>query len=176
MKQLNKGALIRSLILVFSFFFLLSSSNYAEDDTIENFSFTDIQGKVHQFSDYSGRWVIVNYWATYCGPCLEEVPDLVEFTKTNKHRATVLGFDAGGSEPEELEAFMQEHGVNYLVAAMQAETMSAFGRITAVPMSFIVSPEGELISRVIGVLDVHKIEQLMDAYENFKNNEEDVTS
>ncbi len=142
---------------------------FASEDKVEDFSFLDIDGNTHQFSNYSGKWSIVNYWATYCAPCLQEVPDLVEFTKTNRHRAVVLGFDAGGSEAEDLHTFSVEHNINYPIAAVQKETMNAFGAVTAIPTSYIVSPEGETIAKVIGVLDVHKIERLMDAYEAQNN-------
>ena len=58
----------------------------ASDNAVKNFTLTDTAGKKHVLSQYKGKWVIVNYWATWCPPCLEEVPDLVALYDSRKNK------------------------------------------------------------------------------------------
>ena len=84
--------------LITTAFISLALITTAVAEEAEDFKFNDIKGKSHTFSEYKGKWVIVNYWGTYCPPCLEEIPDLVSFAEKHKKDAVVLGFDAGGIE------------------------------------------------------------------------------
>ena len=75
--------------------FMVAAVPVAGAATVEDFSFKDINGQTHRFSDYRGKWVVVNYWATYCGPCLEELPALNGAAKRFKDKLVILGMEAG---------------------------------------------------------------------------------
>ncbi len=119
---------------------------------VNDFSFKDLNGKQHNFKDYRGKWVIVNYWATYCPPCRVEVTDLNIFYEEQKKIAVVLGLDVGGDPIPELKKFKQEFELSYIMAPAQQSTLLAFGVIEALPTTFIVSPQGELVHRHIGMI------------------------
>jgi thiol-disulfide isomerase/thioredoxin len=132
----------------------------------EDFKFKDIKGKSHTFSDYKGKWVIVNYWGTYCPPCLEEIPDLVSFAEKHKKDAVVLGFDAGGTTVEDLTVFAKENMMDYIIAPVQESTLTAFGILQGIPTSYVITPEGEEVAKVVGIIDMDEVEIFMQQYAN----------
>ncbi len=148
-----------SLLLVFSL-----SANGADSETVEDFSFKDIKGKNHKFSEYRGKWVLVNYWGTYCPPCIEEIPDLVRFSDKHKSDAVILGMDAGGTNVKDLTEFAEENMMDYLIAPVQESTITAFGVLMGIPTTYVVTPSGQVAARVVGVIDLEAVEQLMQQY------------
>ena len=146
-------------LLVFSF-----SASGADSETVEDFSFKDIKGKTHQFSDFRGKWVLVNYWGTYCPPCIEEIPDLVDFSDKHKSNAVILGMDAGGNNIKDLADFAEENMMDYLIAPVQESTLTAFGVLMGIPTTYVVTPSGHLAARVVGIIDLDAVEQLMKQY------------
>ena len=121
-------------------------------DKVKDFSFNDLQGKPHKFSDYKGKWVLVNYWATYCPPCLAEIPDIDRFALNNKKNFISLGFDAGGSSIEDIKAFKKDLNIHYPLIQAQESTMLAFGIVMAIPTSYIISPKGEIVDKFVGLI------------------------
>ena len=121
-------------------------------EKVKDFSFNDLEGKTHKFSDYKGKWVLVNYWATYCPPCLAEIPDIDRFTQANKKTFVSLGFDAGGSSAEDIKAFKKELNIHYPLIPAQESTMLAFGIVMAIPTSYIISPKGEIVDKFVGII------------------------
>ena len=121
-------------------------------DKVTDFSFIDLQGDTHQFSTYKGKWVLVNYWATYCPPCLAEIPDIDRFAQANKKTFVALGFDAGGSSVDDIVAFKKRLGIQYSLIPAQESTMLAFGVVMAIPTSYIISPEGEIVDKFVGII------------------------
>lgn len=160
MKLLN--TLLASLVLFLSLG--LSVASFADDEVVENFSFKDIKGHTHQFSEYKGKWVLVNYWGTYCPPCLEEIPDLVSFADRHKENVVVLGLDAGGTNVKDLQEFAAENMMEYVIAPVQESTLTAFGILMGIPTTYVITPEGYIAAKVIGIIDLDEVEQMIDQY------------
>ena len=115
------------------------------------FSLTDIKGKQHQLSDYRGKWVIVNYWATWCPPCLDEIPELVEFHDQHRGKnAVVLGIDYEEVDQAYLKTFVEEYFISYPILVPDLTKKPAFGRIMGLPTTFVVSPQGKLVEQRVG--------------------------
>ena len=121
-------------------------------EKVKDFTFNDLDGKPHKFSDYKGKWVLVNYWATYCSPCLAEIPDIDRFAQANTKTFVSLGFDAGGSSIEDIKAFKEELNIHYPLIQAQESTMLAFGIVMAIPTSYIISPKGEIVDKFVGII------------------------
>jgi thiol-disulfide isomerase/thioredoxin len=143
---------MKNLKTLFLTFLILPLFIATAGDKVKDFSFTDLQGKPHKFSEYKGKWVLVNYWATYCPPCLAEIPDIDRFAQANKKTFVALGMDMGGSSVEDIEAFKKELNVHYPLIPNQESTMLAFGIVMAIPTSYIISPKGEIIDKFVGII------------------------
>ncbi|MCK5726403.1 MAG: TlpA family protein disulfide reductase [Thiotrichaceae bacterium] len=153
-------------IIVITFLLIFGLVNSASAELAEDFTFKDIKGQSHKLSDYRGKWVLANYWGTYCSPCLEEIPDLIKFTNKHKKEVAILGFDAGGSDLPDLITFSKRYKINYLVAPVQESTINAFGILMVIPTTYIIDPNGELVDKVLGIVDLESIEDLMATHEN----------
>ncbi len=134
---------------------------------VANFSFFDMKGKTHNFSDYKGKWVLVNYWATYCPPCRAEIPDIERFYRANKTKFIVLGMDAGGSEADLIDEFQKEFDITYPLIPAQPSILAAFGEILAIPTSFIISPKGEIFDKHVGIITYDDLDMAVNP-EHFK--------
>lgn len=117
------------------------------------FSFPDIHGKVHTQSEYRGKWVVVNYWATSCSACLKEIPELVAFHKRHQDRDVVLlGVDFEDIPLPWLMDFMDSVSMKYTVLRSDTSPETPFGTLMVLPTTFIVSPTGELVARQVGAV------------------------
>ncbi len=115
------------------------------------FSAKDIAGKQYNLSDYKGKWVVVNYWATWCPPCLDEIPELIEFHEQyNKDTAVVLGVSYEEVEIEYLKTFIDEFFMSYPVLIGDISQPPPFGPLIGLPTTYVISPEGKLVYTQIG--------------------------
>jgi len=117
-----------------------------------DFSLPDLDGQPRTLSEFRGKWVVINYWATWCPPCLEEIPDLVDFHERHHDRdAVVIGINYEDIPAPQLRAFSEEYFINYPI--LRAEDMRpAHERLSVggLPTTYIISPEGEPVARQVG--------------------------
>lgn len=143
---------------------LCTAGFFAGQALAVDFSIKDINGKTHKLSDYKGKWVVVNYWATWCPPCLEEIPDLVDFHDRHKDKdAVVLGINTEALKPERLQEFADTYFISYplLLGEPVADAEYMLGPIPGLPTTYIVSPQGEVLTRNVGPLTGKMIENYM---------------
>ncbi len=123
------------------------------------FSFPDIHGKVHTQSEYAGKWVVVNYWATSCEACLKEIPELVAFHKRHQDRDVVLlGVDYEEIPLPWLKDFMDSVSMTYMVLLSDTAPETPFGNLMVLPTTYILSPSGELVARQVGAVTAADLE------------------
>lgn len=130
----------------------------AEQTTLD-FSMDDLDGELHQLTAYRGRWVVVNYWATWCPPCVEEIPELVAFQAANPQHQ-VLGINFEDIDPEAVRAFATEHGINYPVLPTGPQP-PAFTRLRGLPTTQIVNPAGKLVADHVGTVTRQMLEDFI---------------
>jgi len=133
-------------------------------DAPVDFSIKGIDGKTYKLSDYRGKWVVVNYWASWCPPCLEEIPDLAEFHDKHKDKdAVVLGINTEDLELKALADFSESYLISYPVLRGSSDPYAEYniGPIPAMPTTYIVSPEGKVLARNVGPLTGKMIEDFM---------------
>jgi thiol-disulfide isomerase/thioredoxin len=127
--------------------------------------FTLLDGGVPTLASLRGRPVLVSFWATSCGPCIEELPDLIRLYEEWKPRgfeliAVAMPYDP----PLYVEKFVREHAVPYPVALdVQGTVTRAFG-VAYVPMAFLVSPAGNLSYQQAGKLDITRLRRVIEAH------------
>jgi thiol-disulfide isomerase/thioredoxin len=123
-----------------------------------NFSLKDTQGKTHQLSDYRGRWVVINFWAAWCPPCLKEIPELVAFQRRFP-KIQVLGINFQQQDPIALRPLLRRLKVNYPQLLINDMPMTPFEPLKGLPTTAIVDPQGRLVSQHSGQVTGDILEQ-----------------
>jgi peroxiredoxin len=135
----------------------------------KNFSYPDLDGKIHQLSDYRGKWVLVNYWATWCPPCLEEIPELEVFHNNHKDTlAVVLGVSMEGINSDKLREFVEDQFISYPILLAGDDVSQLLGKVPGLPTSYLVDPRGEVVAREVGPIDSAAIEKFIHDYKPLK--------
>ena len=144
------------------FFCFLSLSAFAQQPTIRfvnnpdpapAFQLAGLDGKTVSVGDYHGKVVVLNFWATWCGPCRAEVSDLVELQKRYKDQLQVIGLVVDDDDQDAIKKFAAEFGINYPVAIASDEVRIQYGGIAALPTSFILDAEGRVVQKHEGLRD-----------------------
>jgi len=126
---------------------------------------TDLQGREQSLADYRGKWVIVNYWATWCPPCLEEIPELVQFHNEHKDRdAVVWGINREEISRADLDLFVAKQQISYPLFQVPADSASVLGPVLSIPTTYLVSPKGKVVARHVGFVTVKKLEEFIQGY------------
>jgi len=112
----------------------------------------DLDGREVSTASWRGKVVIVNFWATWCGPCRAEIPDLVALQEKYRDRLQVIGISQDEAPPEIVKRFATEHHVNYPVMMTTPEIDKLFPGIGALPTSFIIDRESRVVQKHVGML------------------------
>ena len=157
---------VRRLLLACAIWLLVTGVHGSQDD----FTLPDMDGRSHSLSDYRGKWVLVNYWATWCPPCLEELPELEVFHSGAEGRAVVLGVNMEEIDEPELRAFVDQQFLSFpiLVASGTPSRDQLIGPVEAMPTSYLVTPRGEVVARQVGQITAEAINSFIERYEQQK--------
>jgi thiol-disulfide isomerase/thioredoxin len=127
---------------------------------VEAFSgVADTQGKTHRLADYKGRWVVVNFWATWCVPCIQEIPEIAEFHKHNA-RVVVLGVAMDAENPGKVKAFAAKVGHTYPLVLADARVEKQLGDPKALPTTRVYDPAGKVVYDRVGRVTRKSLEEL----------------
>ncbi|GAB4293603.1 MAG: hypothetical protein Kow0098_14590 [Ignavibacteriaceae bacterium] len=147
----------------------LTLDRNTQDDKIKAAGFTlpGTDGKNYSLSDYVGKIIILDFWATWCGPCRRGIPDLIDIQNQYKDQVVVLGISLDQQNTvSDVIPFMQEFGINYPVLYGNAEVVKNYGNINAIPTSFIVDQKGFIVDKHVGLVPksvyINKINSLLD--------------
>ncbi|MEW7976807.1 MAG: TlpA disulfide reductase family protein [Candidatus Sedimenticola endophacoides] len=128
-----------------------------------DFSLPTLDGKLVKLSDYRGKWVVVNYWAIWCPPCVAEMPELDAFHREHKDQdAVVVGVNLERIGLERLSEFVEMQEVSYPIMHSASSFKIALGRVKVMPTTYIVSPQGELVAREEGMVDKEMLEGFLN--------------
>ncbi|MCW8908093.1 MAG: TlpA family protein disulfide reductase [Sedimenticola sp.] len=140
---------------LFFLFLLISAASSAVEMVLP-----DLQGRDRSLSEFRGKWVLVNFWATWCSPCIEEMPELNYFHQRHQAGdAVVLGVNMEDLPLARLQRFVDKWSINYPVLLAPADGLTSLGRVSALPTSILISPQGEVVERKVGGITALWIEQ-----------------
>jgi thiol-disulfide isomerase/thioredoxin len=119
-------------------------------DPAPDFKLTALDGKPLTLAALQGKVVLLNFWATWCGPCRAEIPDLVALQERYNGRLQILGLNVDDEEAD-IKLYVQETGINYPVAMTSNDVRIQFGGIPALPTSFVLDTEGRVVQKHVGL-------------------------
>jgi cytochrome c biogenesis protein CcmG/thiol:disulfide interchange protein DsbE len=138
-----------------------STSSFAGDGTLRvapDFTRTDLKGKSLSLRSYRGKLVLLNFWATWCGPCLTEIPIFEAWQNTyGAAGLQIVGVSMDDDSAPVKRAYEKYH-LNYPVAMGDAQLGESFGGVLGLPLSFLIDPDGRVIGRYQGEPDLTQLE------------------
>lgn len=129
------------------------------------FALKSVDGKTVKLSDYKGKIVILDFWATWCPPCRKGIPDLISIQKEFKKDVVVIGISVDTQTKKDVPGFVANYGINYPVVYFDEKVVKDYGGISAIPTSFVVDQKGNIVDQHIGLVSkdlfVNKINELL---------------
>lgn len=129
-----------------------------------DFTMKDLDGKDVKLSSFKGKVILLNFWATWCGPCKAEIPGFVELQTKYKDQLVVIGYDVDDTA-DKARAFAKEYKINYpvLLGLGREDVQDAYGPIWGIPASFLISKDGKVCKRHMGIAPTETFEKEIKA-------------
>jgi len=147
-------------IIVWFVLALVPVVNQASDNT--DYELRDMDGKSHRVSDNRGKWLIINFWATWCPPCIQEMPELERFYKQNISSAQVWGVTFEDTDKAKIRQFIEQLGITYPVLGYGQDPLTGFGTVTVLPTTFVIDKQGLFFHRFEGPITAQDITAVIE--------------
>jgi thiol-disulfide isomerase/thioredoxin len=122
-------------------------------DLAPGFALSDLDGKPLSLAEGKGKIVLLNFWATWCGPCRAEIADLVDLQKRYADKLEIIALATDEDDPDEVRRFVLQSGINYRVAMVSDQVRRDYGGINALPTSFVIDSQGRAVQKHVGLND-----------------------
>ena len=131
-----------------------------------DFPMYTLDGQQKWLAEYRGRWVVLNYWATWCPPCLEEIPELSLFhDQHHEDNALVIGINFEKISPTDLTAFLDDHLIDYPMFHQRPRRRTPFGPLPGLPTTYLITPDGVPVAMQSGQVTAKLLEHFIAQYE-----------
>ncbi|PTQ88078.1 TlpA family protein disulfide reductase [Nitrosomonas ureae] len=161
---LGAGSLLRTLLSEAYQTELSSEESQQGAQAILSASLPDLQGENQEVSQWLGKVMVVNFWATWCTPCREEIPEFIEAQKKYGEQGLIF-IGIAIDQADKVKMFSQEFGINYPVLVGSFNTWSlleaAGNRHSALPYTVVINRSGELVENYLGRVDLKKLEKMV---------------
>jgi thiol-disulfide isomerase/thioredoxin len=124
-----------------------------DPDPAPDFQAKDLEGKDISLQAYKGKVVLLNFWATWCGPCRAELPGLIALQDKYKDRLQIVGMAVDEDDDSEVRNVMKSESINYPVAMTTNAVRMAYGGITALPTVFVINADGKVVQKHVGLFN-----------------------
>ncbi|HKM67103.1 MAG TPA: TlpA disulfide reductase family protein [Candidatus Acidoferrum sp.] len=159
--KVNFSGAIRCLVLALCLFPLAGFSlaqlpviRFVRDpDPAPEFKLKALDGKDLNLESSRGKVILLNFWATWCGPCREELPGLIALQNHYKDRLQIIGLLVDDEDEKEIRSVVESEGINYPVALADTGTRFAYGGIAALPTVFLINTEGRVVQKHVGLFN-----------------------
>jgi thiol-disulfide isomerase/thioredoxin len=117
-----------------------------------------LDGAAYDLASRRGKWVVVNFWATWCKPCVKEMPDLSALDTMRDH-IEVLGLAYDDTDPQAIRDFLKQHPVSYPIAIVDMDDPPAdFAEPRGLPTTYLIAPDGKMAKKFMGPITAQEIE------------------
>ncbi|WP_293006220.1 TlpA disulfide reductase family protein [Nitrosomonas sp.] len=161
---LGAGSFLRTLLSEAYQTELSSEESQQGAQAILAASLPDLQGENQEISQWLGKVMVVNFWATWCTPCREEIPEFIEAQKKYGEQGLIF-IGIAIDQADKVKMFSQEFGINYPVLVGSFDTWSlleaAGNRHSALPYTVVINRSGELVENYLGRVDLKKLEKMV---------------
>lgn len=123
------------------------------------FLLRDLNGKIVSIADGKGKVMILNFWATWCPPCREEIPEFVKLQAAYKDKLLIVGASEDDDGPQKVQQFVQRFGMNYPIVMATKELIDNYGGVPALPTSFLIDPQGRVVQKHTGLYEYEVYER-----------------
>lgn len=116
-------------------------------------TFEDLDGRTITTDDLKGKVTLVNFWATWCPPCREEIPAFIELQKRYGDQLQIIGVSADEGSVDDVRAFAREHGMNYPIVMEDEAWLENFPGVFALPTTFVLDPDANTVQKHVGLIN-----------------------
>jgi thiol-disulfide isomerase/thioredoxin len=125
----------------------------SDPDPAPDFKAKDLDGKDLSLEASKGKVILLNFWATWCGPCRAEIPSLIELQTKYKDRLQIIGMDVDDDDEDTVREVVKSERINYPVTLATLQVRMAYGGIGALPTVFVINPEGRVVQKHVGLFN-----------------------
>ncbi|HOV22597.1 MAG TPA: TlpA disulfide reductase family protein [bacterium] len=152
---------MKKILILFLGFLFISCIAEEQQKKAPVFSLKTVNNEIINLSDYKGKVVIVNFFATWCPPCKKEIPDFVKFYNENKDKGIVVIGICVGSKEQDIKKLIEEYKISYPVCISDGKVENAYGGINAVPTTFIIDRNGFIFTKQIGMMEEEQLYNIL---------------
>ena len=137
---------------------------WQENEPSLTFELTDTTGNIYTQENTRGKYLVVNFWATWCTPCLNEIPVFVEFYNQHADQVEILGLDYEPINLSAIDKFIERFSINYPIILFDEKNESEypkFGDIVGMPTTQIYDPKGELMQTFLGEINIEDLQKII---------------
>ena len=128
---------------------------------VSAFDLKDTAGQSQRLADLKGKWVVVNFWATWCAPCVKEIPDIAAFAAAQGSNVRVLGIALDWDDEKQVKAFAKKVGLTYPLVLGNDASEKAFGKLKGLPTTIVYDPAGKIAYRKTGTVSKELLDRIV---------------